>query len=280
MTEFFSRQRRAAGLTAFVVGAMLTVAACGVLVSHTRLFSQKRDTAVMIGTTLPELKSEVALLAANTEAEQLFIESALESREELADAYMLPVTSPGPRLADVTNELARALSDQTKSPVNVAKIAFDQPEDKGSYKATPAHLTLKGSFQSVARFLGILGFSGDMMVKDVLSADTQADFLTRTERAAPLSLKEAEDFLYLDLLSYAAEPDIRESRLFKDMSTDAIAEIRALLLQNGLAEVRTAFGGVAAELKEAKAWPMPLTRIDGVERNGEMWTVSVTVFGR
>ena len=82
--------RRILGVTLFAAGIICGGIACGLLVIHTQTFSLKRDSAVMIGTTLPELKSSVALLDANMQAEQLFAENALASREEQASVFVLP----------------------------------------------------------------------------------------------------------------------------------------------------------------------------------------------
>ena len=139
---------------------------------------------------------------------------------------------------------------------------------------------LHGSVNGVARLLTALGFSGDLSVSDALAPGNSRAFLEQTEAVSPLSLPGAEEFLYADLVSYAANPDAAEQRLVRDMDPSAGADIRALLLKAGLADVRTALSPVAAVLRQDHLWPMPLLRVDSVEEEGGQWTAEITVFGR
>lgn len=273
--------RHVLSLAFFFGGLILVVLACGMLVNHSRLFSLKRDTAVMIGSTLPELTSSVALLEANVEAEKFFTENALASREELADVYMLPSESPAPRTVDVLTELAKAMRDEDGNTLSLDRVSFHaNPEQREGFKAYTADVTLRGNFQLVASFLGVLGFSGDMMIKDVLSLDDRDTFLTSVEHVAPLSLRQAEDFLYLDLLAYAADPETRENRLFKDMPEAVVPDLKALLLRAGLADVRLALSHVASSLSTKNVWPLPLLTVDTAERSGNQWNITLTAYGR
>ena len=68
--------------TAFVVGVVSVLAGCGLLVKHIQAFGPKRDMAVLIGSALPELRSRVAILNANVEAETLFGMDTFAAREE------------------------------------------------------------------------------------------------------------------------------------------------------------------------------------------------------
>lgn len=279
LPELSLRHRQLLSVGAFFLGLTLAAVATGLLASHTRLFSQKRDTAVMVGTELPDLKSSVALLRVSVEAERYFAAEAMAAREEQASVFILPDTSPAPRTVSAMQELAAAIG--VDGGLALEKLTFDPKSvDKGSTKSLGAHAVLRGTYQGVARLLGVLGFSGDMMVRDVLSTQTQEDFLRRIEAASPASLKSAADFLYLDLVQYAADPDSFERRIFQDVSADAAADIRAVLLEGGLMQVRSALGGVAQSLKKGDAWPLPLLAVDRLTRDGDRWTLDFTVFSR
>lgn len=271
--------RRLAELLAFVLGITFVVAACGVLTSHARLFSEKRDTAVMVGTQLPELKSSVALLEASVEAEKIFSTRALAAREEQAAAYVLPKGSPVARAVSAVQETVLAFKGG--GSLALQGISFDRtPEDHGSVKTIRGTMVLRGQFSEIADVLTVLGFSGDMMVRDVLKVADQQAFLREVEGTAPLTLKSAEDFLYLDLVEYASSPDKAEERLVSDAPTDVMLSIRSELLQAGLASVRAALGPVAGDLRSHELWPLPLLRIDSLARSGDTWTVKVTAFSR
>lgn len=259
----------------FVCGIFLTVAACGILAAHARLFSQKRDTAVMIGTQLPELASSVSLLAASVEAERLFAQQALAAREEQASVYILPESSPVARSISLLQELSLAAGSVMQ------RAKFDSvPVDAGTIKTWKGIATFDGEFRAIANIITILGFSGDMMIRDVLSIEDQDVLLRVTESVAPLSLREAEDFLYLDLVEYAADPDSYEQRLFRDMPTDVMQSLRVMLLDAGLARIRIGLGDIAPVLLERKLWPMPLLRVTGLQRDGKSWLVRLEAYSR
>ena len=279
MTNKATPVRRLPHLLSFTLGILLTAAACGVLAKHARLFSEKRDTAVMIGTQLPELKAQVALLDASVEAERIFAERALAAREEQASVYVLPKGSPVSRVVSSVQEIVLGLKND--GPLALKSIAFQKkPDDHGSVKTVQGTLVLEGRFTDIAAVLTVLGFGGDLMVRDVLPLHDQELFLEEVGRVAPLTLKRAQDFLYLDLLEYAAAPDTAEGRLTADAASDIVLSLRSMLLQAGLASVRSALGPVADELKASELWPLPLVRIDRVIRNGNTWTITLTALGR
>lgn len=279
MNKFFAAHRQAFGILLFAMGTLLVVVASGILASHAGLFSRKRDTAVMIGTQLPELKTAVALLAASVDAERMFAEQALAAREEQASVYILPDGSPIPRTVSVLQEIARALG--SGGDFSLEKLTFDPaPTDADSHQTSTSHAVFRGSFRQTARMLAVLGFGGDMMIRDTLSPTTQEVFLRQMEASAPLSLAHAEDFLYLDLMQYAAEPDKAEQRMLDDLPTAAVSDLRAILLQGGLSTVRSAFDGIAAGLYEKSLWPMPLMNVRSLQRAGDRWTVEFLVYSR
>jgi len=272
-------RRLLSGLVAFALGMTFAIGACGVLASHARLFSQKRDTAVMIGTQLPELKSEVALLEASVEAEQIFAEQALFAREEQAAAYVLPEGSPVSRAVSAIQEIV--IGFQQKDAFRIQKLTFNaSEEDHGSYKTIIGSMVLRGGFDETASLLSVLGFGGDMMVRDVLSVQDQQAFLSFIEANAPLSLKGAEDFLYLDLVQYAYAPDREEKRMLGDAPPDIADEARSMLLQAGLSGVRGSLGPVAEHLKMQNLWPLPLLRIGNLHRDGDLWTAALVLYAR
>jgi hypothetical protein len=279
MTDRLAGRRLFMGLAAFFAGTALVLISCAVLAAHARLFGQKRDTAVMVGTQLPELKSSVALLAASVEAEQIFAEQALLAREEQAAAYILPEGSPVGRAVSAIQETM--IGFKKGDGLTLEKLSFGQePEDHGSIKTTAGTMVLRGPFADVAAFLTVLGYGGDMMIRDVIPVADQQVFLALVEETAPLSLKGAEDFLYLDLVQYASSPDREEQRILADAAPEAAGEIRTLLLQIGLAGVRSALGPVAPHLKARELWPLPLLRIDRLTRDGDRWTADITLYSR
>ncbi len=279
MNKFFTLQGQTRGLIYCAVGLLLSVGACGMLATHVSLFSQKRDTAVMIGIQLPELTSAVSLLSVSVDVERIFATQALAAREEQAAVYILTDGSPVQRTVKTVQEISRSLGES--GDFALEKLTFDpNPKDQVSYKTLSARAVFRGSFQNMARMLAVLGFGGDMMVRDTLSPEVQDTFLRQIEANAPLSLRHAEDFLYLDLMQYAAEPDKHEQRMLQDVPSSAVSDIRATLLQAGLGNVRVAFSGIASGLFEKGLWPIPLMNVRSLERTGDLWTVELIVFSR
>jgi hypothetical protein len=268
------------GVTLFGVGIVLSVIACGLLVAHVRTFSLKRDTAVMIGTMLPALKSSVALLQANRQAEQFFAEHALPAREEQASVYVLPDGPVAVRTIRVFSEIALAVK-RSGGDLAILTITFDDsPRSADGHKTVGGHLTLRGDASSVARFLAILSYSGDMMVRDVLDDEKSGQFLQQVQATSPMALKRSADFLYLDLMEYAADPNQAENLMLEDVPAASRADLRSLVLRGGLAQVRAAFDGIAQELSSKNIWPLPLTAIASVVQNGDQWSVDLIFYRR
>ena len=276
-----NRQKKEVAM--FAAGVLLTVLACGTLVLHARQFGSKRDGAVSIGLTLPDQKARVALLEAQTEAEQVFFEQGLAAREEQADIFVLPVGIPRARILQSIQEIGTAVrKDGTTFTIegmttgNVASLTMSGT----TIEKTAVNLMLKANFQTMTKLFGILGFSGKMMVKDVIPEGVQQAFLAEVENVSPLALGSAEQFLYTDLLEYAADPDSKEQQLFTELSPERAGELRAHLLESGLSSVRASLSPVAKDLKTSGTWPLPLVRIDSIQREGERWNIGLTAFSR
>lgn len=264
-----------------VIGIALSVVACGMLAVHAKSFSLKRDTAVMIGTTLPDLRSTVALLAANRQAEQFFSKNALAAREEQASVYILPDSPAAGRTIDSFQTIANVLSDSMTEEGSLQNLSFESTViDRGGFKTIGAQMMLRGNFRFVSAFLSVLSFSGDMMIRDVLSDDAIVTFLKKINASAPLSLKAAEDFLYTDLLEYAAEPDRIEQEMLQDLPPDTQGDIRSFVLASGLSAVRSSLTKIAPELRRNRVWPLPFVTVDSMKRQGQQWTIDLTFYRR
>jgi hypothetical protein len=272
--------RRHAGVALFLAGAFLVVVSAGLLARHAAAFSGKREHAVEIGSALSIKHSTVTLHAAQLEAERAFVRGALTAREEQAEVYVLPDTSPVPRMVKALDELSRILT-KAGSEVHVDRIVFDaSPEDHGTFKSLRGTTVFHGSYQSVARLLGLLSFSGDMMLKDVLPASVQETLLQDIEAAAPLSLRAAHDFLYLDLLQFALDPSRQEDQMFADVPPEVVLDMKAFLIEQGTGPLRTTFEGIAPAIKASSIWPLPLVRVERVVRHGADWEVTMVVYMR
>ncbi len=271
---------RIARISGFVVGILLSVTACGLLAVHAGSFSLKRDTAVMIGTTLPELRSAVVLLRANREAEQFFTQHALASLEEQASVYVFPDVPSASRAILSVQTIVQSLPPACRS-LKLASLSFDPVTvDLGAYTTVRASMQMTGSYRCVARLLAILSFSGHMMVRDVLPSSTADALLATVESQSPLSLKTAEDFLFMDLLSYALQPDIAEASLFRDLSTAVKADLTGLLASSPLSVLRAAFDAVDASRFDHTVWPLPLLSVQHIVREGDLWTIDLQLYRR
>jgi hypothetical protein len=270
-------RRDLAGIGLFLLGILLTIMACGVLGGSVSLFSRKRDTALTIGTSLPALTSSVTLLRATVAAERLFTEQSLLSQEEQAAAYVLPDRSPVPRFVKSAQAIVSAIGGGLK----IEKMTFDDPtETEQGIRKYPGHIVLRGSYQGIARFLGILDLSGKALIRDVLPPSVTQSFLAVVEESSPLALKDAVRFLYTDLLAYAAAPDQAEKQALRDLPASVLPDVRSLLLQGGLSQVRSALSDVAPSIRNAETWPLPLVTVTHLERDGDRFTISVTLMGR
>ncbi|MDD5055157.1 MAG: hypothetical protein PHZ00_02715 [Candidatus Peribacteraceae bacterium] len=265
------------GIGLFLLGILLTVITCGILGGSVDLLSRKRDTALTIGTSLPELTSSVTLLRATVAAERLFTEQSLLSQEEQAAAYVLPERSPVPRFVRSAQAIVAAIGGGLK----IETMTFDKPTGpEQGIRNYPGRIVLRGTYQDVARFLGILGLSGKALIRDVLPATVSRSYLAFIEETSPLALKDAVRFLFTDLLAYAAAPDQMEKQALRDLPANVLPDVRSLLLQGGLSHVRASLSAVAPSIRNAETWPLPLVTVTQLDRDGDRWTVEVTVMGR
>lgn len=273
--------RRLSQIVMFACGMLLAFLACGLLASHARSFSVKRDTAVMIGVSLPELRSSVALFSANREAERFFSENGESAREEQAEVYVLPNAPSATRTVSVFQSIASALMKEGKVAGTVSTVTFEKnPVDHGTFKTLGVHLELTGDFRFLARFLSVLSYGGTMMIRDVLSDAAAADFLKQVNLSSPLSLKAAADFLYTDLIEYAAKPDAAEQELLKDIPIDVQSQLRSFMLSSGLASVRNSLSSIALSLRDAHSWPLPLLSVQNFRQDGKKWIVELRLYRR
>jgi hypothetical protein len=274
-------RHRHVSVSCFFVGTLCIILACGVIASHVQTFGVKRDTAVLIGTSLPKLRTSVALLRSTVEAEELFARQARSAREEQASAYILPGGSPVPRAVLTLEQLSLALRDASQGQFSLQSLTFaSTSENRGTHKTLDGTAILRGSFQDVARLLGVLSIGGDMMVRDALMPGVEEQFLHIIGTDQPLALRAAQDFLYLDLLEYALSPDIAEQGALSGVSDAVRPDLRQMLLQGGLAEVRSALGPVATRLKERNVWPTPLIQVTSLKRQESQFTVGLRLLSR
>lgn len=281
MLAKFLLGRQKQNVLLFVVGCVSIILASGIVAEHVRSFGLKRDTAVMIGLSLPELKNSVALLRSSVEAERVFARQARAAREEQAAAYVLPATSPVPRAVLAIEQLSLALRDSSNGAFTLMSLSFPAKiENHGTHKTLAGIALIDGSFQNVARLLGAFSMAGDMMVRDAISLETEEAFLRQVGVDEPLALKAAQDFLYLDLLEYASAPDIAEQGALSSVSDAVRPDLHALLLEGGLAAVREGLSPVASRLKERKVWPLPLVEVTSVSRKGTRYTVGLRLLSR
>lgn len=280
MTDRSTAIRRHAGLLLFAAGTIAVVLSAGLLARHAALFSEKRGRAVEIGSALAATQAAVTLHTAQLDAERAFTRGALTAREEQAEVYVLPETSPVPRMVRAVDQLARILS-KAGEDISVVRVSFDgAPVNRGTFKALHGTAVLRGSYQTVARLLGLLSLSGDMMVKDVLPSAVQDTLLSDLESISPLSLRAAYDFLYLDLLAFAADPARAEDSMFAEVPEEVALDLKAFLIEKGTASLRGIFEGIAPAIKSSGIWPLPLVQVDSVVRRDTEWEVGMTVFMR
>ncbi len=272
-----SAVRRLIPLLCFGIGLCATAAALLLLIAHARIFSEKRDMALIIGTELPALRSRVALLEAGVEAQKIYGSEAAASREEQAQIFILPEEPDIARAVRSVQEITLAI----KQGLTVESISFGKtPSGTGALKALPGTIVLKGDAAHMARFLRILDLAGTFTVRDALTAGTASKFLADIQEASPLSLKNAEQFLHTDLITYAAQPDTTEDRMLQEIQPSAAVDIRTFLLKSGLADIRAVLSDIAASLRDKRVWPVPLLLVQSVEQVGDKWTLHIEIVSR
>lgn len=268
-------------VSAFMIGFLCFVIACGLFAEYAFIFRMKKDTALALGSELSSLRSHVAVLQSTVDAEQVFASQALASREEQAEVYILPDHSPATRLAEVTPGIVRVLAGGSGTSLRFVRQSTGPVSTfTGSLRSQKVSLTVEGVQEKVIQLISILGMGGNLMIRDALTPQARQKFLQFIEQSTPESLKDASNFFYSDLLLYAEHPDAVEQRYLHSIPPDLLISLRKILLAGGLSSVRFSLSRYAAVLSEQRLWPLPLLRIDSIERVGDSTNIGATVFQR
>lgn len=266
--------------TMLIVGLTLIVGSSLLLSTHASAFGTARTSAMTLGSALPSLRSQVALLESSVQARQIFGAEADAAREEQASIFILPKDPDTARMVSVLHAIAQALREDG-ADITIDAITFDkQVMTSGDHRALPTTVSMHGNLASVSRLTSILKLAGVLSVSDALAPGAGKEFTQMVESMHTLSLPAAERFLALNLADYAAEPDGAESRLTQDLSIDDAVSLRTFLLKSGLSDVRLTLGEVATTLRDKCLWPMPLVHIDSLEGNGSVWTLKMGLLAR
>lgn len=264
----------------FWIGIALSFFACGILASAVRSFDARRAAAITLALELPPLRSAVVVQEAATAAERAYLDAGMASHEELAAAYVVPSISPASRLADALGHITSALT-AAGDRVRIVRLHVDAtPTQQTGVRVYAGSMTIDADTHALARFLTLIDLGSAMLVRDAIDPETLRALVANIERLSPAALPAAERLFFTDLLTYAAGPDAMEGPLLDALPDAAAPLIRSMLLQGGLASVRTAFSGIASRVKSEAAWPLPLVAVRSFQREGTHVVLTFDVYGR
>ncbi len=260
---------------AYPCGVVLIVGAIALCVVESFRISEMRDTAISMAKELPELRSSNSILKGNIDSERLYGQVGKAALEEQAAAYVLPVTLDQERIRRLFQRIVDAVSET--NPITIDRFTFGGSTQSGALVFIPSEMVLSGSEQGVSDFIGILRWSGTFTVHDIVRGQAET-FLKRIQAEQPLALPAAEEFLRMDLLAYASRPDQAEEDAFQDLPSNVATDVKQLLLEAGLADVRSSLKTIAPLLRSQQAWPLPLLSIEQLSFEAGKGTVRLTFF--
>lgn len=259
-----------------ITGCLLVLAALWLFTHQLASVTALRARSMQLGDRLTELKTSIAMLRATTEAERFYGSVSREAFEEQASVYVLPQKIDTARTIRMFSSLTEMVS-VPGSPCSVKKIIFDGNVQEGETSFIPTHVSLHCNAAQLERILGILGYTGKMIVADVLK-DHAADFLLLVQEKAPVSLPDAYALLNANLLTYAASPEESEGRLLGSLPVQDALDVQSFLLQSGMSDVRAVLSGPASILKDKKVWPLPLLTVDRMTFDGGDALIDMKLF--
>lgn len=255
---------------AYLLSMLLLSLTLLVLMVQVNRMREMSVTAGSLAMDLRELRSSVNILKVNIESERLYGQVGKAALEEQATVFVLPSSVDQNRTLRLFKQIALSVSTKEK-PLLFEALTFEATTP-GDPTKIPARITLKGDLQDVTDFLNVLRWSGYFTIHDVIGARSSI-ILKKIQAEAPLALPAAEELLRTDLLAYASRPDQTEEQALQDLPDSLKTEIRQLLLEAGLADMRFSLRDVASSLRTERAWPLPLLMVDDISYEGGSATI-------
>jgi hypothetical protein len=252
-----------------VSGALLAFA--GALVfTHAFTIRQVKEVGVPAAMLLPKMETRLLLLKDQLEAAELQEALRTGSAAEQLHTHVLPADLNLDRLL-ATFDLLRDAFQRDLLLFSLSPIHVGEPSPlpgADGIRAIPVSLEAEVSEEGMDKLMLLLRLSGAMTVSDALTPSELSSLINLTEQENPAALTVLEQFLAVDLLQYAKQPEAYESQVLRSLtSEDFEIQFTELLKHSMLAKARYLYGGSIGDLLEAhNLWPAQMLGVRNVER--------------
>ena len=241
------------------------------------------------GETLPLLASlsplEQRLTVLREQAEVTALNTALRggSQEERVRAYVLPDKSALDRVLTVFDLLQDDLSRRALSARMSQIDVGDTVPFRDGFTSTPVTMRFTVRGEGMDALLSLVKLAGAPKGGDALTRSEKTALIRATEDENPTGIVALEQFLSMDLSSYAHSPRSAEDQVRRSFTGEAfLTTFRMILDTSLLADARTLFqGDLGRAIERARLWPiqfMELKRAEVTPGRAEDWyTVDMTV---
>lgn len=256
-----------------IAGGLLFLSFSVLLVQwHFQVLKDVREYSLPLAAEIPPIERRAELLAQQIELSALEAGLRNGSAEEKLHVYVLPQKNDMQRLLAFL-ESSRTFLERRKllltmSPIDISDPEAAMPENPAA--GTPQLLSRTLRFSATlrpegrAQLLSIFDLSGMLTVGDALSPDDISALFRMTEVYNYAGIIPVEQFLSSDLLDYANNPTIPESRLKQAISSEEfLGAFHAMLDRSRLPRLRDFLkGDLGRALAAQKLWPVQFMTVE------------------
>lgn len=231
-----------------------------VLISaHIHTIIQVRDVSVPIVAQLPQMERKLSALKQQVELAEMQTVNRAGSQQEKVDVYALPKETDMSRLI-ATFEVIR---DVLKRDGVLASMSDIDVSDADTHILSVEFSVHEEGLQSI---LLLVRLAGLLTVSDVLTEQEIALLVDRVEQENPTGIIALEQFLSLDLLRYAEDPQTFEEQLKRSFTSSSFLNAFENVLRTSLLyDTKKLLGGTLGKVLEGyKLWPMQMMALDSV----------------
>lgn len=265
LSSFVHRHRTnllmGAGVTSLMLSALMMYA-------FTLQIREVKEVALPAAVALSPLEKRLGILREQTELTELQAELGNTAQEEKVRMYVLPPHDEIDRLLQTLDiflsrwQKQKSVTHVTPLSVGTASgITLDGTEEP--LVATRISFEADVTPEGLADLLLFIDLAGSLTVSDAFTDGARQELLRLTEEENPIAITALEQFLSTDLLGYARDPGVTESRLLKSFSSPLFAdELHRLIGKSQLPQVEKLFTkDILAVMEKDRLWPVRMLRI-------------------
>jgi hypothetical protein len=241
-----------------------------------------RDIALPSAVRVPALAERAEVLASQLDIAELQATLRGGTQEEILHVYVLPDDADLQRILSLFDVLRDHLKTR-KFLSTMSAVEVGEAIEQADLHAYPIHVSFDVTNEGMHTLLLLFERAGFLTVHDVLRPVDVSLLLSLSEEENPAGIASLEQFLSLDLISYAREPKGARERLLASFSSPLFrTAFESVVASSQLSDIESMLGGeLGKTLEEQKLLPLRFFTVEeAVVTPGEqgMQHLSLTLY--